>query len=234
MNNKIAAIIPARGGSKGIPRKNIKLLDGHPLIAYSIVACKLSENINRIIVSTEDEEIAAIAEVPFMRPPEYATDISRDIDFLNHFFENIEADEAALIRPTTPLRTPEIMDEIIDLFFEKKEEISGLRSVNELNESPYKLFRLVDGFCRGFFEEFNGIKEYSNLPRQTFPKAYEANGHVDIIKKETLKGGTAFGTKIYAHVGPSVVDIDSLKDFEYAEYQLQTGKSALAKHLRRL
>ena len=91
---KITALIPARGGSKGVPRKNIKLLNGHPLIAYSIIACRLSKNIGRIIVSTEDKEIASIsinhgAEVPFMRPPDLSRDESTDQDVLEHFFDQI-------------------------------------------------------------------------------------------------------------------------------------------------
>jgi N-acylneuraminate cytidylyltransferase len=236
MSPKIHAIIPARGGSKGIPRKNIKLLGGHPLLAYSIAACKMSENIDRIIVSTEDEEIAAIArqygaEIPFMRPVEHSKDTSTDVDFLKHFFKNIDAEEVALVRPTTPLRNPYIMDEIVELYFAEKEEISGFRSVNQLNESPYKLFQVIEGRCRGFFKDFNGIKEYSNLPRQTFPMAYEANGHLDIVKKETVEKGTTFGTEIGAHVGPSVIDIDSIEDFKYAEYQLATQENILVKHL---
>ena len=236
MTRKIHAIIPARGGSKGIPRKNIKLLGRYPLIAYSIAACQMSKNIDRVIVSTEDEEIASIArqygaEVPFMRPQEYSTDTSTDVDFLKHFFKNIETPEVALVRPTTPLRSPHIIDEIVDLYFTKKEEISGLRSVNELNESPYKLFQIVEGYCRGFFKDFNGIKQYSNLPRQTFPMAYEANGHLDIVKRETVEKGTTFGTNIGAHIGGSIVDIDSIEDFKYAEYQLAMQENILVKHL---
>ena len=225
MLNKITAIIPARGGSKGIPRKNIKLLGKHPLIAYSIIACKLSKNIDRIIVSTEDREIADIAEkygaeVPFMRPNEYSKDDSTDDGFLNHFFENIDVSEVALIRPTTPLRDPKFMDDGIDLFFKERGDISSLRSVNKTDQSPYKLFQLKDGLCCGFFEHYYGVEKYSNLPRQTFPQTYQANGHIDIVKKETLKYGDAFGTKICAHIGNSIVDIDSVEDFEYAEYQI--------------
>ena len=236
MLNKIHAIIPARGGSKGIPRKNIKLLGRYPLIAYSIAACQMSKKIDRIIVSTEDEEIASIArdygaEIPFMRPAKYSTDIATDVDFLKHFFDNIDGDEVALVRPTTPLRSPRVIDEIVDFYFERKEGISGLRSLNELNESPYKLFQVVDGCCRGFFKDFNGIKEYSNLPRQTFPMAYEANGHLDIVKRETVGHGTTFGTEIAGHIGPSVVDIDSIEDFKYAEYQIAAQENILVKHL---
>tara|TARA_Y100000034_G_C6816273_1_gene367261 strand:+ start:130 stop:855 length:726 start_codon:yes stop_codon:yes gene_type:complete len=236
MVNNITAIIPARGGSKGVFRKNIKLLGDHPLIAYSIVACKLSKNIDRIIVSTEDKEIANIAkqygaEIPFMRPEKYSKDDSTDGGFLNHFFENINVDEVALIRPTTPLRNLKFMDKGIDLFFEKRDEISGLRSVQKAEESPYKLFQLKNGLCRGFFEHYHGVEKYFNLPRQTFPQTYKANGHIDIVKKETLRYGDVFGTKTYAYIGNPISDIDSVEDFEYAEYQIKTKEINLINKL---
>ena len=229
MSKKITAIIPARGGSKGISGKNIKLLNGYPLIAYSIRSCKLSKNINRIIVSTENKEIASIAkeygaEVPFIRPKKHSTDESTDEGFLNHFFDKIKVEEVALIRPTTPLRNPKIMDKAINLYFQKKEKISGLRSVETTSKTPYKLFQIIDGYCCGFFEDFKGIKDYANLPRQSFPKTYNANGHIDIVKKETLKKGTIFGNKIFAYINPPIIDIDSIQDFEYAEYQLKSQK----------
>ena len=105
---KITALIPARGGSKGVPRKNIKLLGGTPLISYSIKACMESNYIDRIIVSTEDEEIAYVAkklgaEVPFMRPDNLAQDKSTDYEVLQHFFTQVKVGEVALVRPTTPL-----------------------------------------------------------------------------------------------------------------------------------
>ena len=120
----IIAFIPARGGSKGVPRKNIKNLGGHPLIAYSIAACKMSKYIDDVYVSTEDLEIAKIAEkygakIPFIRPVEYAADDSTDHDVLNHFFKHVSAKELVFIRPTTPLRDPEYIDVIIERYFEK-------------------------------------------------------------------------------------------------------------------
>ena len=120
--HKVSALIPARGGSKGVPRKNIKILEGHPLIAYSIAACYLSEYIDNIYVSTEDAEIAAIAEqydaqVPFIRPQEYATDDSTDQEVIWHFFQNIKVDELVFIRPTTPLRDPASLDNAIKQYF---------------------------------------------------------------------------------------------------------------------
>ena len=126
----LTAIIPARGGSKGVPRKNIKDLCGHPLISYSITACLQSEHISRVIVSTDDEEIAQVsrlygAEVPFMRPSELAADNSTDYDVIKDFFENCSENYVAFMRPTTPIRDSKKIDEFINFFFENKEKMSG-------------------------------------------------------------------------------------------------------------
>jgi len=230
---QITAIIPARGGSVGIPRKNIALVGEYPLIAYSIAACQLCKNIDRIIVSTDDEEIARIAksfgaEIPFMRPAPLATAESTDVGFLRHFFENIPVKEAALIRPTTPFRSPYFMDEVVTKYFEVKEQISGLRTVNEVNENPYKVYKLEEGMCRGFFPTYKGVKNYTNLPRQTFPKAYSGNGHIDIVKRETvLTTNTTFGDAILAEVCENIIDIDSLFDLKLARHQLEMDNTLL-------
>ena len=143
------ALIPARGGSKSIPRKNIVPVGGHPLIAYTIAACHLSQLISRIIVSTEDSEIADIAahygaEVPFLRPTEYSTDASTDLEFLAHFFSETNADEAVLMRPVTPLRSPALVDRAIMTWAEISTSRTSLRSVEEVRDPPYKLFRLTE------------------------------------------------------------------------------------------
>ena len=228
----ITAIIPARGGSKSIPRKNIVDLGGFPLIAYSIAACKLSKNIDRIVVSTEDKEIAMIAknfgaEVPFVRPAELSQDNSTDVGFLRHFFDNIDVEEAALIRPTTPFRDPKIVDEAIEQYFKVRDKITGFRTVSKINENPYKVYKIEDNICRGFFPNFNGEKNYTNLPRQTFPIAYMGNGHVDIIKKETVLQNTTFGGIIYSHICQKAIDIDSPFDLKLARIEIQSGNKLL-------
>ena len=213
----ISAIIPARGGSKSIPRKNLVSICGHPLIAYSIATCKLAKNIDRVIVSTEDEEIAEIAEkygaeVPFLRPSEYSTDTSSDVGFLNHFFDNVDVEEVALMRPTTPLRDAEFVDRVIEVYFDQRESLSGLRTMHEISESPYKLFKIENNFCESFFREWKGVSNYSNLPRQNFPKTYKPDGHIDIVKRKTVRLGVTFGDKIYAIKGKKITDIDSRED----------------------
>ena len=228
----ITAIIPARGGSKGISRKNVVELGGFPLLAYSIAACEMCKGIDRIIVSTEDEEIAKTAkeygaEVPFMRPVEFAQDMSTDVDFLRHFFDQVPVQEAALIRPTTPFRDPLYMEMVIERYFQIRDNATGLKTVNEINENPYKVYRLNDNVCRGFFESFEGKAEYTNLPRQTFPQAYIGNGYIDIVKRETIALGTTFGNRIYAEVSEKVIDIDSPFDLKIARLEIQENRELL-------
>lgn len=215
------AIVPARGGSKGIPRKNIIDVGGYPLLAYTIAACRLSKKIERIIVSTEDEEIASIAEqygaeVPFRRPIEYSQDDSTDVGFLNHFFENFDVEEVALMRPTSPFRDPEVIDSSLMAYEKSPDSITGFRTVNEITENPYKVVKLKNNYFEGFFSDFKGIKNYNNLPRQTFPTAYVGNGYVDVCKKSTIVNGLTFGDKVYSHITESIIDIDSQFDLKIA------------------
>jgi len=226
------ALIPARGGSKGIPRKNIVDIDGYPLIAYSIAACQIAKNIERIFVSTEDREIAEIskkygAEVPFLRPANLSQDSSTDVGFLRHFFGLYEVEEVALIRPTTPFRSPEFMDEAIVAYNKLKDSITGFRTVNEINENPYKVIQLENNIFKGFFSDFNGIQNYNNLPRQTFPKAYTGNGHIDVVKRNTVLNSTAFGDIIYGCVCENVIDIDSQYDLDIARLLTQTDNKTV-------
>jgi CMP-N-acetylneuraminic acid synthetase len=227
---KIAALIPARGGSKGVPRKNVRVVGYAPLIAYSIVACKMSNNIGEVYVSTDDSEIAEVAKkygakIPFMRPEEYAMDSSGDQAVIKHFFENIDVDCVAYMRPTTPMRDPKKIDKYVNYFYSNKDKMSGLRSVQELAEPPYKMIKIEEGYCAGFFEDFEGIKDYTNLPRQTFPKAYLPNGYIDIAKRETvMNSSSAFGMKIMPVITPHIVEIDTEEDVNMLKYQIDSNQ----------
>ena len=227
---KIAALIPARGGSKGVPRKNIRIVGRAPLLAYSIVACKMSNNIGEVYVSTDDPEIAEVARkygaiVPFLRPEKYATDSSGDQEVIKHFFDNIDVDCVAYMRPTTPMRDPKKIDEYVDYFYSNRDKMSGLRSVQELAEPPYKMIKIEEGYCTGFFEDFEGIKDYTNLPRQTFPKAYLPNGYIDIAKRETVtNSSSAFGMKIMPVITPHIVEIDTEEDVDMLKCQIDRNQ----------
>jgi CMP-N-acetylneuraminic acid synthetase len=184
----------------------------------------MAGSIGRVIVSTDSQEIADVAlkygaEVPFIRPPELATDDSKDIDVIEHYFEEVGGDEVAYIRPTTPLRLPKLIDYCIkDYYDNQQERCTGVRSMHELPESPHKMFMINDdGECCGFFPDFNGIKNYTNLPRQMFPKAYQPNGYLDIVKRSTLSGGDTFGDVILPIVTEEVIEVDTQYQFNQLE-----------------
>lgn len=239
---KIVCVIPARGGSKGVPKKNIRNLGGYPLIAYSIAACILSTKIDRIIVSTDSMEIAEIAksfgaEVPFIRPAEIAKDNSTDIEFMEHAINWFHKNEGLIpeyfvhIRPTTPLREPELIDDAIVKIIENTEATS-LRSVHEIRESPYKLFGVKNDFLTGLYPD-DPRPEYYNLPRQNFPPVYQPNGYVDIVKSETiLKLNSLHGPKILSFLTPNVGEIDTPDDFDYIEYMLNKNKYTIYEFLK--
>jgi len=222
---KLLAIIPARGASKSIKKKNIIDLNGNPLLSYTIRFCQKSKVIKNCYVSTEDEEIKAVAQkykaAVIDRPHKYSMDNSTDYGFLSHFFSIIQCDEVALMRPTTPIRNLEFVEKAVKKYFDIKDDITGFRSVNEINETPYKVFKInKSGICEGFFDNFNNISDYSNLPRQSFPKTYKPNGHIDIVKKLTLESGSIFGNRIYGFIGSRITDIDSIEDLEFAKYEI--------------
>lgn len=230
---KIITLIPARGGSKSIPKKNIVNLGGYPLVAYSIAAAKLSKLISRVIVSTDSEEIAEIsksygAEVPFLRPKKYATDNARDIGLIKHAIrwlkknENYCPDYLVFLRPTTPLRNVKIVDKAISEIIKDK-RATALRSGHLFESSAYKLFRK-----KGSYTEFFGKKdfrpgvEYQDLPRQRLPATYKTNGYVDILLPKTIeKTGKLHGKKIRAFITDEVADIDSLRDVNFAKQILK-------------
>jgi len=239
---KIYSVIPARGGSKGVAKKNIKLLVGYPLIAYSIAASKLSSKIERTIVSTDSQEIADIAlsygaEVPFLRPKEFARDDSTDIEFVKHMLDWLEQNEGNIpeylihLRPTTPLRDPAVIDNAIDKMI-KSREATSVRSIHFMEESPYKLFKIKNKFLEGFFPD-EPRPEYYNLPRQSFPDTYSTNGYVDVIKTATVINSDGLhGDKILSFITDKAGDIDSIEDFEYIAFQLQKKGNAIYDFLK--
>lgn len=240
---KIYSLIQARGGSRGVPKKNIKFLNGHPLIAYSIIASKLSKYIKRTIVSTDSPEIAEVArkygaEVPFLRPAEFAQDNSTDLDVFTHAIKWLEEEEGNLpdllvhLRPTTPLRDPALIDEAIEKI-QVNSEVTSLHSVQRAIDLPQKMFQINSaGFLMGFFPN-DSRPEYHNLPRQTFPSAYRGGGYVDIVKPHFIKNnpGLFYGSKVLAFFTPPTVDIDCLEDFEYLEYILQKQSGPVLDYL---
>lgn len=219
---KIITIIPARGGSKGIPRKNLRLLARKPLIAYSIETALKSKWIDRVIVSTEDEEIAEIsredgAEI-IERPKEMARDDSPTIDAIFHALEvlkveNYEPDITILLQPTSPLRTAKDIDNAIELFLNNDGE--SVVSVCEVEHTPYWSFKIEDKCLKPIFEE-----KYLRMRRQELPKVYIPNGAIYISTPENLRKYNGFYCSMtvpYVMPPERSIDIDREIDFMLAE-----------------
>lgn len=198
MKNRIIAIIPARGGSKGLPRKNIKPLLGKPLIAWTIEQAKKSEYIDRIIVSTEDKEIGEIAkeygaEVPFLRPKALARDDSPTIDAIIHAINWFEArgeyfDIVVLLEPTSSLRKENDLDNAIELFIKNIDKVDSLVSVGEVHlENPYIMKKIEKGYVKPLIEIDENIYQ-----RQQMPKVYFPYGVIYLSKVEALKKHKTF------------------------------------------
>jgi len=235
-NKKILAIIPARSGSKGIPNKNITDFGGHPLLAYSIATARLSKLINRIIISTDKQEYAEIAkkykcEAPFLRPKEYAEDLSLDKEFFKHALnwleknENYVPDLIVHLRPTVPLRQAELIDKMI-LEMLDNEKATSLRTGHIHKKPGHKLFKKKGDYIEFFGkEDFQQNEEYYDYPRQDLPITYTSNGYVDIIKPEILKQtGQLHGSRIKLFVIEEVDDIDSLEDLKSVASKLNNKK----------
>jgi N-acylneuraminate cytidylyltransferase/CMP-N,N'-diacetyllegionaminic acid synthase len=224
LNNKILAIIPARGGSKGLPNKNIKLLNGIPLIGYTIKEAFKSRYINRIVVSTDDNEIAKIAksynaEVPYSRPIELSTDSSLTIDSVIHMLnflkkkENYVPDYVCLLQCTSPFRTFEDIDNSVKKLLGSNFE--GIISVCEVDENPYWTNIFEGNKLKYFIEEGKKISR-----RQDLPKVYSYNGAIYIMKTDTLLKHRTFETEnITGYIMPKEksIDIDTPLDFQFAE-----------------
>lgn len=240
--NEVIAVIPARSGSKGITNKNIYPLCGYPLIAYSVVAARLSSKISRVIVSTDSNEYAAIAqkygaEAPFLRPTEIAGDKARDIDFVEHLIEWLYENEEKLpeyivhLRPTNPLRIPAIIDDAVCVI-ESDNSATSLRSAHRALHTPYKWFKRTNDE-KYYCSIIDGLSnDEINNPRQGFPDVFEPDGYVDVLKTEyIIKSGLMHGDKMIAFETPNGFDIDTKEDMLYLEYYLQKHPHELLKFL---
>ncbi len=228
---EVLALIPARGGSKGIPRKNIRLFAGHPLIAYSIAAGLQAETVTRVIVSTDDEEIAAIAreygaEVPFLRPAHLALDDTPDYPVFLHALRWLEEREGyrpdiiVQLRPTSPIRPRDLVDRGVRLLLEHP-EADSVRAVVPSGQNPFKMWRIEDdGYMRPLLS-VEGIPEPYNTPRQRLPQTFWQTGHLDVMWRRTLlEKGSMTGRRILPLlVEPRyTVDLDNPWDWERAEW----------------
>jgi CMP-N,N'-diacetyllegionaminic acid synthase len=241
----IVALIPARGGSKGIPKKNIVPVGGHPLIAYTIAISKMSALISEAVVTTDSKEIAEIskrysAEVPFLRPAEISRDSSLDKEFFLHYLRFLDQSGKNIpelivhLRPSTPFRQCHVVDNAIQYMLDHP-EATALRSAYETHLTPYKMFYKEGEFMRPYLN-YAGEEEFYNLPRQVFPKAYIPNGVVDIARPSVLlEKGLLHGHNIKLWVVEKVPDIDVKEDLDYARRELGNPVyQSLVKYLNQL
>ena len=227
---KILALILARGGSKGIPGKNIKKLSGKPLISYTIEAAKKSEYINKIVVSTDDHEIAEVAseygaEVPFIRPSELATDeassdeaIKHALNFLNKN-HSYKPDYVISLQPTSPLRGVRDIDEAIKTFIKKENDYESLISVCESFENPFWMQKIENGELTPLMNDFGSFNR-----RQELPTVYQLNGAIYLSTyKKFLEYESFYTDKIYPFVmkKEKSIDIDDDLDWKLAEILLE-------------
>jgi len=234
---QILALIPARGGSKGIPRKNIRSFAGYPLIAWSIAAGLQAHTVNRVIVSTDNDEIAAVAreygaETPFMRPLELAQDHTNDLPVFEHalkWLEDIESykpDIVIQLRPTSPIRPKDCVDSAIKILVENP-EADCVRGVVPAGQNPHKMWHF-NGYGKAMkpLLEVEGISEPYNAPRQVLPSIYWQTGHIDAIRIATIKlKHSLTGSMVFPLVlDPNyTVDIDTLADWAKYEALVYSG-----------
>jgi N-acylneuraminate cytidylyltransferase len=228
-NKRVIAVIPARGGSKSIPRKNLALLGGRPLIEWSIAVAHSSPSVDRVLVSTDDSEIGEVsrglgAEV-YPRPPELATDEALVIDALRDVIrvlrrEGEPAEILILLEPTCPLRATEDVEECVRLVGEGWDSAATFRTA-ELH--PHRAWRIVDGVPQPFID---GAVPW--LPRQLLPPAFQLNGAVYAVRMERLLDPSEIGLLVgrtAAVIMPPErsVDIDTTHDLAVAEALLRGG-----------
>lgn len=233
------AIVPARGGSKSLPRKNARPLAGHPLLAWSIAAARDARLVQRVLVSTDDPELREIAvrygaEAPFLRPSELARDDTPDLPVFTHALEWLEEHEGTRpevlvhLRPTSPLRPAGLVDRGVRALLEEP-DADSLRAVVPCAQNPFKSWRVREGRLEPLFESIDGLPEPYNQPRQVLPAAFWQTGQLDVVRRETvLRQGSLTGEHVLPLVvdGAYAVDIDGADQWAEAERLLQDGRLA--------
>lgn len=231
---KILAIIPARGGSKRLPRKNILPLNNKPLIAWSIDAAQKSKYISDILVSTDNQEIADIAKtygawVPFLRPKTLSSDTSGSYEVVEHAINfckklNKTYDFVLLLQPTSPLRCAEDIDAAVDFLISKSAD--AVTTVCKAEHSPIWANTLPDSLNMDQFEN----EEYKDIRSQDLPRYYRLNGAIYLVKTERLLAERSFSlsknTFAYVMTQERSIDIDTKLDFCIAETIINYNEDA--------
>lgn len=220
--SQVLGVIPARGGSKGVPRKNARLLGGVPLIAHTIIAAKQAEKLDRIVVTTEDEELALIAGEygadVMRRPLELASDDVQNFAVVDHVLKNLNEDisHIVLLQPTSPLRSSTDIDRCVSIC--KQDGILSVFSVTACEYHPSKTV-LMEGDDVLLFHDLKSME----ARRQELPEAFRQNGAIYVVRKDAfIEGGGFIRPPCRVHVMPheTSVDIDTEADFAIAEQRL--------------
>lgn len=226
---EVLAVVQARGGSVSVPGKNARLLGGHPLLAYSVAAGLCARSVTRLIISTDDRALAAIAqeygaEAPFLRPPELAGNESPDLPLFEHALaflkeqDGYEPDVLVQLRPTSPLRPGELIDSAVTTLLSDP-SADSVRSVVPASQNPYKMWTVSEAGYLAPLLALEGEAEPYNAPRQRLPQVVWQTGHVDVFRRATVARGSLTGQRVLPLVVDRIyaVDIDSEADLAMAE-----------------
>ncbi len=203
---------------------------------YSVMVAKACPSINDVFITSDSNHYISLAGCKgIFRPPELARDDSRDVDYLRHAIDHIgccsfvseESRYIALLRPTTPFRSPDLVGQAITEFLELKKEFrkkqapapTSLRSVEEMSESAYKCYEMTGNLLEKL-EYAGSCEHYHDKPNHLCPKTYKPNGYIDILDVEHIKTGNIWGNRIYGFLTPPQIEIDTENDFKMAEYEL--------------
>lgn len=224
----VLGIIPARGGSKSVPRKNLYPLADKPLIAYSIISAQQAKSLDRFIVSTDDPEIAKVAkdyraEVPFMRPAELAEDDTPDLPVFQHAIrwlwehERYRPEIIVHLRPTQPLRQAGEIDHVVRLLIESGAD--SVKSVRPVKEQPHKMWRIEDGRLSPYLQTEFRLRVGPDYPRQKLEPVYISTGVVDAVWSKVIDEGSTTGTHVLSYITDPIksLDLDTADDFIVAE-----------------
>lgn len=230
----ICTVIPARGGSKSIKKKNIQPLNDKPLLAYSIEYSRSCPLVSVTFVSTDSPEIQTIAKefgafAAFLRPAEFATDDSRDYPFMRHALEALEDhfdqifDAFVLLRPTSPLRPKGLIERATKLL-EDNPHGTSVRSVARTDKHPYRHWFFDGAAIRSPFKEIPGEQEPYNVPRQALPDCYFQTGDLEMVRRDTLLAGSVSGEHVLGLTidESEYVDIDTMDDLDRAKQKIET------------
>jgi len=221
-------VIPARGGSKSVPRKNLHPLCGRPLIAWTIGPSLRAKRLDRVIVSTDDPEIAGVArglgaEVPFLRPAALAADDTPDLPVFQHALAALRErdgyvpDAIVHLRPTQPMRTAGEIDAVVDLWAASGADC--VKSIRPVAEHPFKMYRVAGERLQPYLDTPERRRRGPDVPRQSLEPVYLSAGVVDVIRRETIEAGSTEGAVVVPYFADPAryVNLDSARDFEIAE-----------------